>query len=215
MADSTTDYPAPTPPTVGLSLGVVTLAGLVDAVSYLEYNRVYVSIMSGNTTALGVAVANGQHAQAGRLGLVVGLFVGGVVLGTGLHRVARRQPASVVLGVVAALLLLAYAWPALAIECLALGMGIINASVHQLGGVNVSLTYVTGALVKAGTGLADLLSGRPASRDWAWQALGWVCFLAGSFGGALIWAYWGLETLVAASGCCLLLALWARRVPVA
>ena len=120
--------------------------------------------MSSNTTSLGVAVAKADVAKLRQLSLVISLFVGGMVLGTLLHhRVGDRWAASVILSVVAALLALAHAYPGLAAGGLALAMGVLNASVHEVGGVKVSLTFVTGTLVKVGTGLADLLSGQHAS----------------------------------------------------
>ncbi len=171
--------------------------------------------MSDNTTALSVALVSGQPGKALRLAAVIGLFIVGVVLGTWLHQASQRRPAAVVLAVVATWLLLAYSWAPLAIASLALGMGMLNASVHQLGGVNVGLTYVTGALVKAGTGLADWLSGRPGPRDWYWQALGWSCFLLGATVGAWGLLHLGIVMLAAVSGRALLLAVVAYRVPAA
>ncbi|RYY14025.1 MAG: DUF1275 domain-containing protein, partial [Cytophagaceae bacterium] len=43
----------------GLVLGIVGLAGFVDAYSFIQFKELFVSFMSGNTTSLGVAVA--QH----------------------------------------------------------------------------------------------------------------------------------------------------------
>ena len=213
VASENSGLSAPVPPTAELSLGVIALAGAVDAVSYLHYQQVYVSFMSGNTTALSVAAATGKHHALTQLGLVIGLFVAGVVLGTWLHRAIHRQPAAAVLAAVAALLLAAYGWPPLAIEILALGMGVLNASVHQLGGLSVGLTFITGALVKVGTGLANLLSGRSQPRDWLWQALGYGCFIAGAFVGALALRKFGTVTLALAGAWALVLAWRARQVP--
>lgn len=169
----------------GLVLGIVLLAGFVDAYSFVRFQEVFVSFMSGNTTSLGVALTERQAAHAQRLGLVLGLFVGGVVLGTLLHqRLGPRWAAPGLLGLVAALLLLAQAWPALGVEGLTLAMGVLNASVHQVGNTPVSLTYFTGALVKFGTGLAQLLGGRPQSGPWLGQLGLWLGFLAGAVAGA-------------------------------
>jgi len=180
----------PSPPSsvraaFGLVLGIVLLAGFVDAYSFVRFQEMFVSFMSGNTTSLGVAVAHQQVAHAQRLGLVLGLFVGGVVLGTLLHqRLSPRWSAPGLLLVVAALLLVAQAFPALGIEGLTLAMGVLNASVHQVGDTPVSLTYFTGALVKFGTGLAQLLSGRPQSGQWLGQLGLWLGFLVGAVAGA-------------------------------
>ena len=100
----------------GLVLGIVLLAGFVDAYSFVRFQEVFVSFMSGNTTSLGVAVAEHQVGHAQRLGLVLGLFVGGVVLGTLLHqRLGPRWAAPGLLALVAALLLAPQQWPALGI----------------------------------------------------------------------------------------------------
>jgi uncharacterized membrane protein YoaK (UPF0700 family) len=201
------------PATSGLALGIVALAGAVDAITFLQYKELYVSFMSGNTTALSVALVSGQHDKTVRLVSVIGLFVLGVLLGAWLHQAIKRQPATAVLALVAGLLLLAYSWAPLAIASLALGMGMLNTSVSQLGSVSVGLTYVTGALVKVGTGLASWLSGQPGTRDWQWQALGWGCFLVGGTVGALGLRHYGAAMLAVASSSALLLAVAARRVP--
>lgn len=169
----------------GLVLGIVVLAGFVDAYSFVRFQELFVSFMSGNTTSLGVAVAKHDAGHWQQLALVLSLFVGGVVLGTLLHNgVSARWSATVLLGLVAALLLLAHHYPALGVGSLTLAMGVLNASVHKIGDVQVSLTFFTGALVKFGTGLGNLLSGRPESWGWVWQLALWLCFLGGALGGA-------------------------------
>jgi len=99
---------------------------------------------------------------------------------------------------------------------LPLAVGVLNASVHQMGGVKVSLTFITGALARFGTGLANLLSGRQASREWLWQLPLWLGFAGGALAGAAtgvrlglgaLWALW------AAAGAGLLLAVAARLAP--
>ena len=199
----------PVPTTSRLALAVVALAGFTDAVSYLQFQRVYVSFMSGNTTALGVAAARGHWPELRLLALVLGLFVAGVMLGSWLRRAARRQPATLVLAVVAGLLAAAAAGP-LALGLLALSMGILNEAVHQTGRTILSLTYVTGTLVKIGAGLADRLSGRPWPGGWGRQVLDWLCLAAGAVAGALAWQALGLRALLVAAATAALLA--ARRV---
>lgn len=112
-------------------LGIVVLAGLVDAYSFLQFKELFVSFMSGNTTGLGVAAAQHHRARWQLLVLIISLFVGGVGLGTLLHSwVSQRWAATLLLGAVAALLALARAYPALGPEALTLAMGLLNASVH-------------------------------------------------------------------------------------
>ncbi|GAA4498063.1 hypothetical protein GCM10023172_14210 [Hymenobacter ginsengisoli] len=191
----------------------MALAGYVDAVGYLRFAGVFVSFMSGNTTSLGVAVAHENTAKAGELAGVVALFVVGVVGGSLLHRRAGRWGNSLILVVIASLLGLAYAWPVAAIESMVLAMGTLNASVHEVGRVKVSLTFVTGTLVRFGTGLADWLSGRAPAQDWRWPITLWLAFLAGAMGGAAALHHLGPLALPAAAGLSVVLAAaagWVR-----
>ncbi|MGI4863196.1 MAG: YoaK family protein [Janthinobacterium lividum] len=202
------------PPSVlaafGLVLGIVVLAGFVDAYSFVRFQEMFVSFMSGNTTSLGVATAKQNTAHGQMLALVISLFVGGVVLGTLLHNwLGSRWSAPVLLGLVAALLLLVHERPALGVGGLTLAMGVLNASVHKVGEVQVSLTYFTGALVKFGTGLANLLGGQHESWDWLWQFGLWLSFLGGSLAGALMLLHHAQLALPLAAGFSAALALLA------
>jgi uncharacterized membrane protein YoaK (UPF0700 family) len=196
---------------LSFTLALVALAGYVDAVGYLQFQGLFVSFMSGNTTSLGVAVAQENAGKAGELVGVVALFVVGVVGGSLLHRWAGRWGNAVILFVIAALLLLAYAWPAATIAGLVLAMGALNASVHEVGRVKVSLTFVTGTLVRFGTGLADWLSGQAPAQDWLWPVTLWLAFLAGALGGAAALHHLGPLALPTAAGLSLALAAAARR----
>ncbi|RZK18404.1 MAG: DUF1275 domain-containing protein [Hymenobacter sp.] len=201
---------SPPPPSIlpafSLVLAIVALAGFVDAYSFVQFQKLFVSFMSGNTTSLGVAAAHLDRDKLHQLPLVLSLFVGGVVLGSLVHRWAGRRAAPVLLGVVAALLGLAYRFPALAVWGLTLGMGMLNASVHEVGEHKVSLTFVTGALVKFGAGLANLLSGQPQSGEWLWQASLWLAFVAGAFAGSLALLHLPHHALLLAAGLSLGLA---------
>lgn len=197
---------------LSFTLGLVALAGYVDAVGYLQLQGVFVSFMSGNTTSLGVAVASADAGRGWELAEVISLFVAGVVGGSVLHRWASRWGNSLILGLLATLLLLAYAVPVAAIASLVLAMGALNASVHQVGRVKVSLTFVTGTLVRFGTGLADWLSGQAPAQDWLWPMILWLAFLAGALGGAASLEHLGPHTLLVAAGLSLGLAALASRV---
>lgn len=76
----------------------------------------------------------------------------------------------------------------------------------------MSLTFVTGALVKTGAGLANLLSGRHASWDWLWQFALWLSFLGGSVVGALTLLHFPPAALPLAIGLSLALAALAGWV---
>ncbi|MGI4737430.1 MAG: YoaK family protein [Janthinobacterium lividum] len=209
--------PSPAPaaaPLAALSftLTLVALAGYVDAVSYLRFAGLFVSFMSGNTTSLGVAVAHEDAAKAGELAGVVALFVAGVVAGSLLHRWAGRWGNTLLLVAIANLLVLATTLPATTITSLVLAMGVLNASVHQVGRVKVSLTFVTGTLVRFGAGLADWLSGAAPAHDWLWPVTLWLAFLAGALGGAAAQQHLPQVALLLAAGLSLALAGAARWV---
>ncbi len=194
----------------GLVLGIVVLAGFVDAYSFVRFEEMFVSFMSGNTTSLGVAIARHATTHWQKLTLVISLFVGGVVLGTLLHnRLGNRWSATVLLGLVAALLLLVHEQLAFGVGGLTLAMGVLNASVHKVGDVQVNLTYFTGALVKFGTGLANLLSGQNESWSWLWQFGLWLSFLSGSLAGAVMLLHHAHLALPLAAGFSAALALLA------
>ena len=67
-----------------------------------------------------------------------------------------------------------------------LAMGALNASMSRVGSTKVSLTYVTGTLVKVGQGLGRLVSGQGAGTGWLLQAGMWVCLLLGATAAAAV-----------------------------
>ncbi|AMJ67477.1 YoaK family protein [Hymenobacter sp. PAMC 26628] len=198
--------------TQSFTLALVTLSGYVDAISYLRYDKLYVSFMSGNTTALGVALAQHSASKIVLLFGVVALYVTGVMGGNLLSRWAGQWSRTLVLLVVAALLLGAGAWPAGAIACLALAMGVLTATVHKEGSVSVSLGYVTGTLMQIGRGLADLVSGHAPAKGWPGLFSVWLAFVGGALAGGALLVQRGALALPVAVGGSLLLALLARRV---
>ena len=94
-------------------------------------------------------------------------------------------------------------------EPMVLAMGALNASLRRAGNIPVSLTFVTGVLVRFGQGLGDFLTGRATATGWLRQAIPWVGLMAGvilgtvtydGIGEAAIWLPVGLAALLAA--CC-------------
>src|SRR2546429_7857768 len=79
---------------ISLACALSALAGYVDGIGYLHLGGLFVSFMSGNSTRLGVTLAEGhwQHALDA-LELIV-LFVAGAAAGSliVLGRFAYRQP---------------------------------------------------------------------------------------------------------------------------
>lgn len=177
-------------PRRSLAVALAALAGFVDATGYLLADGYFVSFMSGNTTRLGVDVVARPSFAVFPLLLLTG-FVLGVIGGALLaHRAgAKRKPA--VLALVAGLLLaaaLARSVTALPIVMglLVLAMGALNNCFQRNGEVAVGLTYMTGALVRMGQGIAAWITGRGGSGWNDWMML-WLGLAAGAVLGALVW----------------------------
>jgi uncharacterized membrane protein YoaK (UPF0700 family) len=198
------------------AMALAAMAGFVDAVGFLSADGYFVSFMSGNTTRLGVALGT-DVPRALVPALLIAGFVGGVTLGAlvALRAGARRKPA--VLGLVT-LALLGAALARVAglheamLAGLGLAMGVLNNTFLRDGEVAVGLTYMTGALVKLGQGLARQLAGMGGQRgggEWRSWALLWAGLLAGAVLGAFLqdrlplgclWIATGWAALMAALG---------------
>ena len=176
--------------------------------------------MSGNSTRLAVGLAQGSWGVVATAGGLIGLFVGGVTAGELLDRALGRRR-SRLLGAVAVLLALAAAaaslgrnTPAIALATLALGAE--NVVLNRVDGITISVTSMTGTLVKLGSAVAAALGGGPRW-NWVPYLLMWLSPAAGSVIGALLSPRLGLQGLwLAAAWCALLAALVAaaaRRSP--
>lgn len=160
------------------------LAGMVDAIGFLHLGGLFVSFMSGNSTQLGAAVGQGDWPQAARIAELVALFVLGAAAGQIVAALSgARHMTWVLLGVT--LMLAASAGLASAPEPMVLAMGALNASMHRAGNIPVSLTFVTGVLVRLGQGLGDLLTRRSSRWSSLAQASPWMGLIAGATLGAV------------------------------
>jgi uncharacterized membrane protein YoaK (UPF0700 family) len=184
---------------LALACALSALAGYVDGIGFLQLGGLFVSFMSGNSTRLGVSLAEGHWSNViEALGLIA-LFVTGAACGSliVLGRGANRQPW--VLLVEAALLAVAalcYTWGLsnAAIAAMVLAMGLENAVFQIEGGAGLGLTYITGALVKVGQLLATALTG---GARWAWlpNLLLWAALVAGAMCGAMAYHWINLAAI--------------------
>jgi uncharacterized membrane protein YoaK (UPF0700 family) len=193
-----------------LACALSALAGYVDAIGFLHLGGLFVSFMSGNSTRMGVSLAEGQWASAlESLGLIV-LFVIGAAAGSliVLGRGVNRQPwvllvEALLLGAAA----LAYAFDQsnVAVAAIVLAMGLENAVFQIHGGGGLGLTYVTGALVKVGQLAAVALTG---GARWGWTSnlLLWAALVAGSLCGASVYHWINLAAIWFAAGSALALS---------
>lgn len=188
------------------------LAGFVDAVGFIRTGGFFVSFMSGNSTRLGIGLASSLQSAAIAGGIVLAFLVG-VICGSLVGDRADRRRAPAVLFLVSALLAGSAASTSIvmvSVAFLAAAMGAENAVFERGGDVRLGVTYMTGSLVRVGSGIAAALAGR-GQNGWAGYLLLWVAFVGGVVAGtaahaaAAPWCVW------AASGFAALLAFASIR----
>src|SRR5262249_21866521 len=79
---------------IALACALSALAGYVDGIGYLHLGGLFVSFMSGNSTRLGVTLAEGHWEHAAEAFALIVLFVAGAAAGSliVLSRIVYRQP---------------------------------------------------------------------------------------------------------------------------
>ena len=197
-----------------LAIAAAALAGYVDAAGFLSADRYFVSFMSGNTTRLGVDLIAAPRSAAVPALLVAG-FVLGVFGGAVLAAKAGAQRKFAVLALVAGLLGGAAFSPRieLTLALLVLAMGALNNTFQRDGEVSVGLTYMTGALVRFGQGLAAKAMGT-GNHGWEGWLMLWLGLALGAVSGAYAMIHWPGLALWLAALWALALALFARRLAV-
>ncbi|WP_174293519.1 YoaK family protein [Gordonia hirsuta] len=182
-----------------MTLAVVlsSAAGYLDAVGFVVLGGFFVSFMSGNTTELATGSGMGDWSAAGTAASIIGLFFAGTVLGALLVRVRDGRTtvlaATSILVAITALLdvTVAERWPVAVL--LPLAMGVLNATFLVAGEASIGLTYMTGALVKAGQRLVDAFFGGPKLL-WLRHLSLWAALLVGGVIGTVILRRFGLAT---------------------
>jgi len=198
-----------------LALGLAALAGLVDATGFVVAGGYFTSFMSGNTTRMGVELAERPALALAPLGLIAA-FLAGVIGGAMIARRNEGRRKRVLLGLVAALLgsgagLLAggFAIPFLGLTAMA--MGLANNVFARDGEVTVGVTYMTGALVRFGQGIAARLAGEPLESTRGYGLL-WSALAAGAATGGALCLVTPLSAAALAAAASLALWLGALRI---
>lgn len=174
-------------PRRALAVALAGLAGFVDATGFLSAGGYFFSFMSGNTTRLGVDLATAPGVALTPAALIAG-FVVGVTLGAlATERWPVRRKTAVMALVLGLLLVAALAHG----RCLAVflaasvvAMGALNNMFRRNGEVAIGITYMTGALVRFGQGLAAKLLGNADEGRLGAGGL-WLGLGAGALAGAL------------------------------
>jgi uncharacterized membrane protein YoaK (UPF0700 family) len=195
---------------IALACALSTLAGYVDGIGFLQLGGLFVSFMSGNSTRLGVSLAQAHWLEAAQALGLIALFVTGAAAGSliVLGRGADRQPLlllfeSSLLAVSA--LCYTFGLSGVAVAAMVLAMGLENAMFQIDGGGGLGLTYITGALVKVGQLVAVALSG---GARWGWtpNLLLWAALVLGALCGALAYHWINLAAIWFAAGAALVLS---------
>jgi uncharacterized membrane protein YoaK (UPF0700 family) len=143
-------------------------AGFIDAVSYLELNRIYTSHMTGNTATFASNVWKGDWHEAIRFGWTIVCFLIGLLISALMTHAERRQGIrsafAAALGL-EVLLLVLYIWlgqepftpEAVLIFLPAAAMGIQTVTVTRIGTLRIYTTYLTATLSKFSEAVAQYL----------------------------------------------------------
>ena len=182
-----------------LACTLSALAGYVDGIGFLHLGGLFVSFMSGNSTRLGIGIAEGNWSNAMEASGLIALFVTGaaggslIVLGRSTNRQAWVLFVEALLLSIAALCYTS-GLPSAAIVAMVLAMGLENAVFQIDGGAGLGLTYITGALVKVGQLLGAALIG---GARWTWlpNLLLWASLVAGAVGGATAYHWINLAAI--------------------
>jgi uncharacterized membrane protein YoaK (UPF0700 family) len=195
---------------VALACTLSALAGYVDAIGFIHLGGLFVAFMSGNSTRMGVSLAEGHWQTAAESFSLIVLFVTGATAGSLIVRGhgASRQPwllLAEALLLATAALCYALDLPNFAIAAIVLAMGMENTVFQIEGGGGLGLTYVTGALVKVGQLVAVALTG---GARWGWvpNLLLWAALATGCVVGALAYHWINLAAIWFAAGAALALS---------
>ena len=189
-------------------VGAVTLAciaGMVNVVGYLGFEHQAVSHLTGTTSLLGAALAQGDwravvHLWGVLIAFCTGALLSGLIVQDATLRLGRRY--GVVLALEAALLVAAVPlfergsiWGAL---LAAMACGLQNAMATTYSGAVVRTTHLSGMFTDLGIGLGHLLRGMPLPmRRLTLSGLIISGFLGGGVLGAWFYRHWGYDALLA------------------
>lgn len=206
-----------------LAVTLAGTAGFVDAVRFIEVGGFFVSFMSGNSTRMAVALAEGNYGGAGIAAVVLVSFFLGAVAGSLVTRRRNLDDRPAVLSLVSILLLIALALEIFStarilsvpvgMAVVAASMGAMNSVFHSEGEVSLGVTYMTGAVVKSAHRLVDALFGGSWG-PYRQQVALWAALALGGVLGAVLRTYAGTAALGLAALVVIvtmLVTVWLRR----
>ena len=179
------------------------VAGMVNVVGYLGFEHQAITHLTGTTSLLGAALAQG-NLRAGLqlagmlLAFVLGAVLSGLLIKDSVLQLGRRY--GVALSFEAALLVLAvplfeqgyFAGPLLA----AVAIGLQNAMATTYSGAIIRTSHVSGMFTDLGISLGHALRGVAVDQRRLWLCLVIItAFLAGGIAGALLYGQWQYRAL--------------------
>lgn len=193
---------------------IAVLAGYIDAVGYLELGGYFASFMNGNMTKVAIGITNGEI-DAATPALIVLTFLFSVALGDIIGEKFAHHRTRVMIALSGLVLALCW-WLMHAMDngrhtllLLVAAMGLLSTSITGSGDRPLGLTYLTGALVRFGHALADLMRGRFEAEEWRFGLLFSMLFI-GAIAGAFMAKEAPTDAIGLAALVCLPLA-WAAR----
>jgi len=187
------------------AVALSSVAGMVNVVGFLGFEHQAVSHMTGSTSQLGMAIAQGDWRAVGHLwGLLIafslGAMLSGLLIQDNTLQLGRRY--GVALAIESALLLVAIPlfeqqqiWGALAA---AMACGLQNAMATTFSGAVVRTTHLSGMFTDLGIGLGHLLRGLPLQvRRLTLSGLIIGGFLGGGILGAWLFMHFRYDALLA------------------
>ena len=187
------------------AVALSSVAGMVNVVGFLGFEHQAVSHMTGSTSQLGMALAQGDWRAVGHLwGLLIafslGAMLSGLLIQDNTLQLGRRY--GVALAIESALLLVAIPlfeqqqiWGALAA---AMACGLQNAMATTFSGAVVRTTHLSGMFTDLGIGLGHLLRGLPLQvRRLTLSGLIISGFLGGGILGAWLFMHFRYDALLA------------------
>lgn len=179
------------------------VAGMVNVVGYLGFEHQAITHLTGTTSLLGAALAQGNLRAilqlAGMLlAFVLGAVLGGLLIKDSVLQLGRRY--GVALGLEAVLLAVAvplfehgnFLGPFLA----AVAIGLQNAMATTYSGAIIRTSHVSGMFTDLGISLGHALRGVAVDQRRLWLCLVIItAFLAGGIAGALLYGQWQYRAL--------------------
>jgi uncharacterized membrane protein YoaK (UPF0700 family) len=179
------------------------VAGMVNVVGYLGFEHQAITHLTGTTSLLGAALAQGNLRSvlqlAGMLlAFMLGAVLSGLLIKDSVLQLGRRY--GVALAFEAALLVLAvplfeqgyFAGPLLA----AVAIGLQNAMATTYSGAIIRTSHVSGMFTDLGITIGHAMRGLPVDQRRLWLCLVIItAFLAGGVFGAVLYGHWHYKAL--------------------